>query len=143
VVEIRSLLRLVPNNRPITRPERPTIGSVISAASPVPVETHVAPGRAVDASAYDRWIGRWSRLFVPSVPCRGQYDEHKFRQGLRLPLLRSRRGTGCSMERISRPQCSKDRRIASLNLAEPRLLRDPDRLGQYGGQAKEILAALI
>jgi hypothetical protein len=81
VVEIRSLLRLVPNNRPITRPERPTIGSVISAASPVPVETHVAPGRAVDASAYDRWIGRWSRLFVPSVPCRGQYDEHKFRAG--------------------------------------------------------------
>ena len=28
---------------------------------------HVAPGRAVDASAYDRWVGRWSRLFVPSV----------------------------------------------------------------------------
>jgi SAM-dependent methyltransferase len=28
---------------------------------------HVAPGRAVDASAYDRWTGRWSRLFVPSV----------------------------------------------------------------------------
>src|SRR6266404_4890284 len=28
---------------------------------------HVAPGRAVDASAYDRFTGRWSRLFVPSV----------------------------------------------------------------------------
>ena len=28
---------------------------------------HVAPGRAVDASAYDRFIGRWSRLFVPTV----------------------------------------------------------------------------
>jgi len=28
---------------------------------------HVAAGRAVDASAYDRWIGRWSRLFVPAV----------------------------------------------------------------------------
>jgi ubiquinone/menaquinone biosynthesis C-methylase UbiE len=28
---------------------------------------HVAPGRAVDTSAYDRWTGRWSRLFVPSV----------------------------------------------------------------------------
>src|SRR5215472_10785809 len=28
---------------------------------------HVAPGRTVDASAYDRWTGRWSRLFVPSV----------------------------------------------------------------------------
>src|SRR5580704_16053357 len=28
---------------------------------------HVAPGRAVDISAYDRWVGRWSRLFVPAV----------------------------------------------------------------------------
>ena len=28
---------------------------------------HVAPGRVVDASAYDRFTGRWSRLFVPSV----------------------------------------------------------------------------
>src|SRR6516225_6580496 len=28
---------------------------------------HVAPGRAVDVSAYDRFAGRWSRLFVPSV----------------------------------------------------------------------------
>ena len=28
---------------------------------------HVAPGRAVDTSAYDRWVGRWSRLFVPAV----------------------------------------------------------------------------
>jgi SAM-dependent methyltransferase len=28
---------------------------------------HVAAGRAVYTSAYDRWIGRWSRLFVPAV----------------------------------------------------------------------------
>jgi tRNA A58 N-methylase Trm61 len=28
---------------------------------------HVAPGRAVDALAYDRFTGRWSRLFVPAV----------------------------------------------------------------------------
>jgi ubiquinone/menaquinone biosynthesis C-methylase UbiE len=28
---------------------------------------HVAAGRAVDGSAYDRWTGRWSRLFVPAV----------------------------------------------------------------------------
>lgn len=28
---------------------------------------HVAPGRAVDISAYDRFIGRWSRPFVPSL----------------------------------------------------------------------------
>jgi ubiquinone/menaquinone biosynthesis C-methylase UbiE len=28
---------------------------------------HAAPGRAVSASAYDRYLGRWSRLFVPSV----------------------------------------------------------------------------
>jgi ubiquinone/menaquinone biosynthesis C-methylase UbiE len=28
---------------------------------------HATPGRAVDTSAYDRYIGRWSRLFVPAV----------------------------------------------------------------------------
>src|SRR5215475_15818851 len=28
---------------------------------------HAAPGKAFDVSAYDQWIGRWSRLFVPSV----------------------------------------------------------------------------
>ena len=28
---------------------------------------HVVSGQAVDASAYDRWVGRWSRLFVPSL----------------------------------------------------------------------------
>jgi SAM-dependent methyltransferase len=28
---------------------------------------HVAPGRVVDVSAYDRFTGRWSRLFIPSV----------------------------------------------------------------------------
>jgi len=28
---------------------------------------HVPQGRAVDSAAYDRWIGRWSRLFVPMV----------------------------------------------------------------------------
>jgi len=28
---------------------------------------HVRPGRAVDTLAYDRFIGRWSRLFVPLV----------------------------------------------------------------------------
>ena len=28
---------------------------------------HAKAGRAVDTSAYDRWVGRWSRLFVPAV----------------------------------------------------------------------------
>jgi SAM-dependent methyltransferase len=28
---------------------------------------HVVAGKPVDASAYDGWIGRWSRLFVPSL----------------------------------------------------------------------------
>lgn len=28
---------------------------------------HAAPGRAVNLSAYDRYLGRWSRLSVPSV----------------------------------------------------------------------------
>ena len=28
---------------------------------------HAAAGRRVDSSAYDRYIGRWSRLFVPVV----------------------------------------------------------------------------
>src|SRR6516165_9615190 len=28
---------------------------------------HAAPRKAVDASAYERWTGRWSRLFIPTV----------------------------------------------------------------------------
>jgi ubiquinone/menaquinone biosynthesis C-methylase UbiE len=28
---------------------------------------HSQPGKAVDALAYDRWTGRWSRLFIPDV----------------------------------------------------------------------------
>jgi ubiquinone/menaquinone biosynthesis C-methylase UbiE/uncharacterized protein YbaR (Trm112 family) len=28
---------------------------------------HAAPGRTVDGAAYDRYLGRWSRLFVPDV----------------------------------------------------------------------------
>jgi hypothetical protein len=28
---------------------------------------HVALGQAVNVSAYDRWVGRWSPLFVPAV----------------------------------------------------------------------------
>ena len=28
---------------------------------------HVAPGQAANVSAYYRWTGRWSRLFVPEV----------------------------------------------------------------------------
>ena len=28
---------------------------------------HAAPGKSVDALAYDRWTGRWSRLFIPAV----------------------------------------------------------------------------
>jgi ubiquinone/menaquinone biosynthesis C-methylase UbiE len=28
---------------------------------------HVAPGQAANVLAYDRWVGRWSRLFVPAV----------------------------------------------------------------------------
>jgi hypothetical protein len=28
---------------------------------------HVAVGRAVNTSSYDRWVGRWSRPFVPAV----------------------------------------------------------------------------
>jgi ubiquinone/menaquinone biosynthesis C-methylase UbiE len=28
---------------------------------------HAARGKAVDASAYERWTGRWSRLFIPTV----------------------------------------------------------------------------
>jgi ubiquinone/menaquinone biosynthesis C-methylase UbiE len=28
---------------------------------------HVAPGRTADAIAYDRYVGRWSRLVVPAV----------------------------------------------------------------------------
>ena len=32
-----------------------------------PQGLHVALGQAVNASAYDRWVGRWSRMFVPDM----------------------------------------------------------------------------
>src|SRR6476659_7843922 len=28
---------------------------------------HATAGKAVNASAYERWTGRWSRLFIPAV----------------------------------------------------------------------------
>jgi len=28
---------------------------------------HFAPGQPIDSTAYDHWVGRWSRLFVPEV----------------------------------------------------------------------------
>jgi ubiquinone/menaquinone biosynthesis C-methylase UbiE len=28
---------------------------------------HVVAGQAADTAAYDRWVGQWSRLFVPSL----------------------------------------------------------------------------
>src|SRR5262245_22950510 len=28
---------------------------------------HAAPGRAVDTPAYEQYVGRWSRLFVPAL----------------------------------------------------------------------------
>src|SRR5262245_22712911 len=38
---------------------------------PIPIDfgagLHAAAGRPVDASAYEQYIGRWSRLFVPAV----------------------------------------------------------------------------
>jgi ubiquinone/menaquinone biosynthesis C-methylase UbiE len=33
---------------------------------------HVAPGRAVDSAAYDRFVGGWSRLFVPALLAAGE-----------------------------------------------------------------------
>jgi hypothetical protein len=30
-------------------------------------EFHVVAGQPVNVLAYDRWVGRWSRLFVPSL----------------------------------------------------------------------------
>ena len=35
--------------------------------SPYAPGFHVMAGQAVNALAYDRWVGRWSRLFVPSL----------------------------------------------------------------------------
>ena len=44
--------------------ERGQGGAVSSSFAP---GLHVAAGRAADLAAYDRYIGRWSRLFVPAV----------------------------------------------------------------------------
>ena len=49
---------------------------------------HVAPGQAANALAYDGWVGRWSRLFVPMV------------------ITAWRRGAECS---ISRPGLARRR----------------------------------
>lgn len=35
---------------------------------------HVAAGRPADIAAYDRWTGRWSRLFVPAVVSAANID---------------------------------------------------------------------
>ena len=36
---------------------------------------HVADGRHVDVAVYDRYIGRWSRLFVPALCAAVGVDE--------------------------------------------------------------------
>src|ERR1700738_3583763 len=48
---------------------------------------HVPADGAVDSSAYDQWVGRWSRLFVPTVMSAGD-----LRPGLRV--LNVSTGTG-------------------------------------------------
>ena len=47
--------------------------------TPFPAGLHVPPEGAVDGSAYDQWVGRWSRLFVPAVLAAGD-----LRPGLRV-----------------------------------------------------------
>jgi ubiquinone/menaquinone biosynthesis C-methylase UbiE len=57
---------------------------------------HVPAGGAADSSAYDQWVGRWSRLFVPAVLAAGD-----LRPGLRV--LDVSTGTGeASLAIISR-----------------------------------------
>jgi hypothetical protein len=57
---------------------------------------HAAPGKTVDALAYDRWTGRWSRLFIAEVlaaaavgpKCRVLVEQARPR-GWRFPCSRS------------------------------------------------------
>jgi len=45
---------------------------------------HVTAGRPVDISAYDSYIGRWSRLFVPAVLTAA---EVVVGEGFRMPAI--------------------------------------------------------
>jgi ubiquinone/menaquinone biosynthesis C-methylase UbiE len=53
---------------------------------------HAAPGRAVSASAYDRYLGRWSRLSVPDV-----LTAAKIAQGCRVLDVASGTGEAASL----------------------------------------------
>src|SRR5262249_18797812 len=51
----------VPSGSPVVSRGRPLMSANFGSG------LHAAPGRTVDTFAYERYIGRWSRLFVPTV----------------------------------------------------------------------------
>jgi SAM-dependent methyltransferase len=54
------------DNHAPTWPREPTRREAAVKANLAP-GLHVAPGHAANVLAYDGWVGRWSRLFVPTV----------------------------------------------------------------------------
>ena len=72
---------------------------------------HAASGRAVNLSAYDRYLGRWSRLFVPAVLAAAEIV-----QGCRVLDVASGTGEAASMALSRYP-------ITCGPLQDPRLTR--------------------
>jgi ubiquinone/menaquinone biosynthesis C-methylase UbiE len=82
---------------------------------------HVAPGRAVDASAYDRFTGRWSRLFVPAVIAAAEVA-----QGCRV--LDVSTGTG-EAALMTLPMVGASGLVIGADIAPAMLKAARDRLG--------------
>src|SRR6267154_4722452 len=73
---------------------------------------HVPAEGGVDSSAYDQWVGRWSRLFVPAVLAAGD-----LRPGLRV--LDVSTGTGEASLAILPCIGLSDRKSTRLNSSHP------------------------
>jgi ubiquinone/menaquinone biosynthesis C-methylase UbiE len=82
---------------------------------------HVAPGRAVDASSYDRFTGRWSRLFVPAVIAAAEVA-----QGCRV--LDVSTGTG-EAALMTLPMVGASGLVIGADIAPAMLKAARDRLG--------------
>src|SRR5215475_13238660 len=83
---------------------------------------HAAPGKTVDASAYDRWTGRWSRLFIPAVLAAAAV-------GPKLRVLDVSTGTG-EVARMALPLVGAEGVVVGVDIS-PEMLTSA-RTGLFG-----------
>ena len=81
---------------------------------------HVAAGQVANVLAYDRWVGRWSRLFVPAVISAAQIAP-----GQRV--LDVSTGTG-EAALFALPAVSASGAVIGANIATAMLVGTRDRL---------------